>query len=1170
MQMAQMGKIRLIGRFLLKVSLLFGFVVGLLLIVLFVIPNNDFTVPPTHPNSIKISESLKSQEQPPQFLFKDVTLLSGINHSHIQHSGEVNDIRDGLNAGACVADFDNDGWVDILFAAGGGQTRYYGRQSWWNSHHPVILYRNHFGSFKRLPNETFDVSTSTTACAAFDLDNDGLSDVILASTDGVMLFHNLGNFKFERQITFSQLVSPSWVSHINVLDINHDGLLDIYLSRFIRYQKNLKNLELATGFSEQHQHQFDPQSFDGLENVLLINQGKLNFIDQTLEYGLAGRQERTVSSNALDLDQDGQVELLELNSSDQPVRSYSIQDNKFKLIESSRWPLAINNSHYADSGQQPGDENPLLFFSRGAGMANIAVLATTDINTAQDIIWPSHLMHHNNIFLNYWGSVFADFNNDSKVDLVVATGGVMADPFSHQMTQASPNICASQVNENLLMPIFNTSFCNGVSSSTRSAIKLDYNNDGKMDLLLVNNNDFPQLMSNVSHDSGNWISLDIPSNNTWFAADIALHYNDKVRKMQPATRTALFGNHDPRQHFGLGNAQNITVDLYNAGKKQQQVLSANHFYQLNGDKWVVQDKTDSPWQQVELAKGDIASHIRLLFGQTITEKQSVVLTEELSQANPEQIEELANLIRQHPFDLHLELYLQWLSTNSSILEDAAAFAVGQLENEISVRYLLSHLTSENPLRFCLVANVFGQWFEQEEAVTRAKYQAIPYLMRRLQSRNAQIVRCAANALGFAEHQNSASAILAAIEHSPSGTEADLINALGKIRQKEAISFLRQRVESSADISVIQQSIIALVRLNDQDLEPLIRTMATKAQQSINLYIALYAMPTAIDNVVIDSKKRQQWLNFWQQKPSFAQLESDSQREFYLSAADTAVFTTDTLNILSASTSAQVQEIALQQRLKQELDRSNLLQISARSLNEASLKIIEKRLLNNAYTSNLEQLSEAQLTNLVIFLPLFSASQQKQILQQITHIRTLQFSPQQIKIFQAVLVRYGQKLSTQSRLSMQSSEWLEWMIFTPSDEVSLNQLGKMINQASLTKGDNFMRDLLGVSEPEWQFLPLKRLSAALLFQSDLSDELKLKWSSKYLAIDDYSKNWILTKIQTGDEASLNACLSTNCFDWLQQTIDVESLLNKVDYNLYTKNRLISFLNMRKFYLTKLKN
>jgi hypothetical protein len=129
---------------------------------------------------------------------------------------------------------------------------------------------------------------------------------------------------------------------------------------------------------------------------------------------------------------------------------------------------------------------------------------------------------------------------------------------------------------------------------------------------------------------------------------------------------------------------------------------------------------------------------------------------------------------------------------------------------------------------------------------------------------------------------------------------------------------------------------------------------------------------------------------------------------------------------------------------------------------------------------------------------------------------------------------------------------------------------MINQASLTKGDNFMRDLLGVSEPEWQFLPLKRLSAALLFQSDLSDELKLKWSSKYLAIDDYSKNWILTKIQTGDEASLNACLSTNCFDWLQQTIDLESLLNKVDYNLYTKNRLISFLNMRKFYLTKLKN
>jgi hypothetical protein len=1164
MKNRQLSKIQLVIPYLLKLVSLFCLLFALLLAVLQIIPNRNFTIPPTNPNIIA---EPKIQIEPQPILFDDVTLTSGINHSHIQHSGTINDIRDGLNAGACVADFDGDGWVDLLFAAGGGQTRYYGRQSWWNNHYPAIIYHNQSGFFKRLPNATIDVSSSITACAAYDLDNDGLTDVLLASTEGVVLFRNAGNLKFERKENFSQLVKPAWVSHITVSDINQDGLPDIHLSTFIRYQKNIKSLELATGFSEQHQHQFDPQSFDGMDNVFLLNQGKLNFIDKTQEYGLAGRQERTVSANALDIDGDGTVELLELNSSDQSVRSYFINDNKLNLIERNSWPLTINNTHYVDSGQQLGDANPLLFFSRGAGLANIALIANADIKTGQDIIWPTQLMQHNNIFLNYWGSVFADFNNDSRVDLVMATGGLMADSFSKQMTQASPNVCATQIPNNTTSPVFTTHSCNSAITSSRSVVRLDYNNDGRMDLLFVNNNDFPQLMVNHSSDSGNWISLDIPSDSKWYAAQLSIGDNGVIHIMPPANRTALFGNHDPRQHFGLASLQNTTVTLSKAKNTLQQELSVNHFYRLEGDKWVIKDIFPTPLNRIELAQGDIASQVRMLFGQSITELQYEVLGKILQQASSEQMAELANLISQYPSNPHIALYLQWLSAASPILQTAAADAILQLESEISVRYLLAHLASDDSVLYCLVAGVFAQWFEQEEAVTRAKYLAIPYLMQRLTSQSSEIVSCTAKALGYAEHQNSTSAILAIIENAPENAKADLINALGKIRQKEAIAYLHQQVQVSKNIAVIQQSIIALVRLNDLHLDRLVQTLAAPSKQSTYVFVALYALPNAIDNVVIDSQKRKEWLQSWPMQLKVSQLESDYLRELYMGAADNQEIPFETLSKLNRSDSPRLASLILQQRLMRVLDRSNLLLISAQNLNEASLKILEKKLLTLPASVNLENVNLLQLSNLVVFLPLFSAEQQSQILRQAANRQSLHFTPQQSNTFLSVLLRYGDKLTLQSRGNINNLGWLEWLVFAQSNDTSLGQLGKLIDQAFANRKPFFLTNWLQINTFEWQFIMPKRVSAALLFQSNLDDELKLNWAIKYFAMDNYSKTWLLTKINDGDEASLNACLSANGFDWLISKVDVASLLSNVSYTLSTKNRLRSFVQMADHNLTK---
>ncbi|WAJ70162.1 FG-GAP-like repeat-containing protein [Catenovulum adriaticum] len=1132
----------------------------LLLFLLIFIPNKKI---------IKASENLKPiNVTSPEFKFVDTTIASGLTHQHKQHTGKITDLIDGLSAGACVADFDNDGWMDVIFTTGGGQTRFYGGQSWWDKHSAIEIYKNQNGFFvNKTPHSNIELVASTTACRTLDLNNDGLTDLVIASTHQDYIFKNIGDFKFEQIPTFSKIALNAWTSHISIIDINHDGLFDLHLSHLIRYQKNQKNLEDATGFSEQHLRQLDPSAYDGIQNQLLINQGDFQFSDQTRKYFNHQYAERTLAANWLDLNQDGLLDLIEFNLAKQPTRTYlQIPKGQLKQVSQNQWPLYISHSHFASAMQNINDSKNLLLMSRAQGLASLAI----DINEkkAKDIGWQLGLNSNSYLHLNRWGIALADFNNNGLTDFAIATGSYQPNPFSPQSSLASHNLCARKIQTQLKYPQFKLSACSdNLIQSSRTAIRLDFNNDGQQDLLFANNNDFVQLLQNTTANSLNWINLQIPDLAKWHSAKLQLETNGKQINTGINLQDTLFGNHDPRLHFGLGDYQQVQVKLFTADGQLafSQQLAANQFYQWKNTQWQPVLFTPTP-KQLPFNVPDLATAIRTLQSTQLSQNQLIALNQLLSTASSAQVFEVANLIATQPQIKHLALYHNWLNVQSDILNQASFNAIKQLEPEQSVSTLLNYLSAKaTPVQFCKASEVFATWFEQEEAVTQFKYKAIPYLFKALNRTEDKVVICAADALGHAEHKNASSAILTVLLKKSAPVQARLINALGKTRQTEANKPILDLLLTTESPAVIQQALIALTRLKQANLTTFISQISEPSKQQA-LFIALINFTQASDHIVIMPKVTQAWLAQLSPHIKFNQLQSSQAKQAYLIAADLGYLPPIKLPVLLDNKNTEVALSAARLLIKhnQINAKPDAYQLWNKILNlplnpDTLIKLSTQ--ISQAYLNQLTptNLSQTQNQNSLAVFAKLSPNAQKQLSQILSY-------------YPSSILNLGLPLCEQFDISHTLTAEASLNAFVSScrliflsQQADLAQLKQQVTQIAKTNSvaqQHVLAYLLKYKN--MAKLPTTaaklftaRLSAAFFTHTRLPAEFKNRWASAHFTQDKASLNWLKQALKTTDEALLNQLLTQAQFTQLEQALELNKLNTIGEWSKPTQQRLAGF-------------
>ena len=525
---------------------------AVLLLVVFVLPPNAKASEAATPTATGQGPSRRPTPPiaaNPNDWFEDVTQKSGIDFVHQFCHQRIANILLSNGSGAVVFDYDNDGFMDIYFlnwgplegvtAAPPGTKR-----------QPNRLYRNRGdGTFEDVTRKAgLEGSGFASAATAGDFDNDGYTDLFVANVGHNILYRNRGDG------TFEDVTEKAGVGHTGTgisavfLDYDNDGWLDLYVGNYLTFVPEKE--------SEQNPGAYPgPLAYKGEANVLYRNLGNGTFKDVTREAGLYAPGHRAMSVCAFDCNRDGYVDLYVCN--DDTPNTLWLNDGKGHFRDVAMELGAAFNS----IGEAPGSMNATVGDVNGDGLPDLFVTrfgygslyVRTEQGSYDDRMWASGLGRLTQQHVG-WGGAFLDFDNDGDQDLFIANGDAFNLEGDFSLLLENQGNCkftdASAKGEAFFQHRING----------RGNAVLDYDNDGRLDVLLTALADRPFLLRNRCPLKNHWLKLRLEgtrSNRSGYGALITLTAGDLTLRGEALCPTGFLSQGDARPHFGLGPRQKV-------------------------------------------------------------------------------------------------------------------------------------------------------------------------------------------------------------------------------------------------------------------------------------------------------------------------------------------------------------------------------------------------------------------------------------------------------------------------------------------------------------------------------------------------------------------------------------------------------------------------------------
>jgi hypothetical protein len=398
---------------------------------------------------------------------------------------------------------------------------------------------------------------------AADYDGDGWTDILVTNFGRNILYRNLGNGHFENVAARLGIETPGWNTGAAFFDADGDGRLDLYVAAYIdctmddvlKAQATLdwKGLEKVavgpfglTGAPDHFFRQEGGRFVDATEAAGLTDKG--------LGYGFAVR--------AADFDDDGDLDLFVANDSDPNYLYRNEGDGTFREVGVwSGCALDANGSAQASMGIAVGDvfgtgrldllvtnfaeDFTTLYRNLGGAMFE-DVSEETGVGPAT---WKSLS----------WGAAFADFDSDGDLDLVIANGHIYPQIDRHPEiagTYAQKN----QLLENRGGRFVDVTGDAGpgfqIMMASRGLAVGDFDNDGDLDILISNLDAPPTLLRNDT-PQGAWLMVDCKGPNGGPAPPgtrVIVRAGGRTFVRDVSAGDSYASSHDPRLHFGLGAA----------------------------------------------------------------------------------------------------------------------------------------------------------------------------------------------------------------------------------------------------------------------------------------------------------------------------------------------------------------------------------------------------------------------------------------------------------------------------------------------------------------------------------------------------------------------------------------------------------------------------------------
>ena len=469
--------------------------------------------------------------------------------------------------GIAFYDYDHDGWLDVFVPSGTLLEETPARQAITNR----LYHNNRDGTF-----------TDVTAKAGLthngwcygvcigDYDNDGFDDLFLAYYGKNILYHNNGDgtFKDVTEKTGLSEAVPRFGAGCTFADYDRDGWLDLFISRYI--DMDLERIP-AAGTNRYCQYSGVPVNCGPLGLTedscsLYHNNGDGTFSEVTGRAGLLKAGKRYgLTAVAFDYNNDGWPDLFVACDSTPNLLYRNNHDGTFTEVAMESG-VAVSGDGSEQSGMgvgigdYDGDGFLDLFLPHFIGDTPILYHSVLG-NFFDDVTSPAGLAVNTQYVC--WGVDFADLDNDGYLDIFHVTGSVYpeVEKVNPEYKYKTPRVVYRNLGNGTFEEVSDRSGAAVLDPhSSRGCAFGDFDNDGNLEVLILNMGEVPSLLKNQAAGKNHWLNVKLAgtkSNRSAVGARINLTAGGRRQIREVLSGSSYISQSDLRQHFGLGSAAKV-------------------------------------------------------------------------------------------------------------------------------------------------------------------------------------------------------------------------------------------------------------------------------------------------------------------------------------------------------------------------------------------------------------------------------------------------------------------------------------------------------------------------------------------------------------------------------------------------------------------------------------
>ncbi len=502
----------------------------------------------------------------------------GIDFNYSAGSTPKHRLPEIMGGGVALLDADQDGDLDIYFVQGGSLDE---RKPQYGN---ALFINDGFGQFKVESGGDATLALGYgMGVAVGDYNNDALPDLFVTQLGRNVLLRNEGRNQFKDVTVEAGFRLEEWSTATAFADFDTDGDLDLWVVNYIDWSEALEP-ECYQAMLGSRDY-CSPTHYDApAQDRVFRNDGNGRFVDVTGSSGVLGSRGNGLGIVTVDFDGNGLVDVFVAN--DTSPNNLWLNRGKFQFEDVAPiWNGALD--------------------SHGVARAGMGIVATDlDDDRDQDVIVVHIVTEPNYVFRNEgmffrdvtsqvglsiysqrytrFGLVVDDLNNDGWLDIFEANGAVsrLSKPYLGDRF-AEPNTMYIGTPTGRFEIMAHT----GEINTSRGAAVGDLNNDGLLDIVLVDRDSRAKLLMNRSSADHHWLMFDIRDKHgrTAIGASISIDIEGRTLTRVVQRASSYLASRDPRVHFGLGeqdSVSNIQVEWLGGATYHIESLSSGQIVKI--------------------------------------------------------------------------------------------------------------------------------------------------------------------------------------------------------------------------------------------------------------------------------------------------------------------------------------------------------------------------------------------------------------------------------------------------------------------------------------------------------------------------------------------------------------------------------------------------------------